>query len=243
MTLAAEANVADAAPPADSVVSPPTMNRMLSDDLDRVAATSDELVAEQESLAKAKFGKLTKNPSAALMRREKGQKFDSADWILQKEQSGGASLLSRTVQGTAEPMAEQEAMARTKYGEQAPKGVAAAMKRREKMKRFDSADWMMSKSDGEGQQGNLLDRTLAAEGKTPAAAQQGAAPSSDAVVAEQDAIAKARYGGLAPKGAAAAMKQRAKQKRFDSADWEMSKSGGEGNLLSRTLAAEASKGT
>ena len=65
---------------------------------------------------------------------------------------------------TAEPsiMAEQEAMASKKYGSLAPKNAAAAMRRREGMKRFDSADFEMQKNKGSGQQ-NLLSRTLAAE--------------------------------------------------------------------------------
>ena len=58
--------------------------------------------------------------------------------------------------------AQQEAIAKAKYGSLAPKNHAAIARRNHGIKRFDSADWMMSKSEG-GDKPNLLQRTLAAE--------------------------------------------------------------------------------
>ena len=70
-------------------------------------------------------------------------------------------------------MAEQEALATAKYGNLAPKNAAAMARRRQGMKRFDSADWMMSKGGDGGEATlqpaptSLLARTLEAEGKKP----------------------------------------------------------------------------
>ena len=67
-------------------------------------------------------------------------------------------------------------MARSKYGNLAPKNAAAVARRREGMKRFDSADWMMNKSTGKEDEGepamqpvkkSLLARTLEAEVSKP----------------------------------------------------------------------------
>jgi len=66
-------------------------------------------------------------------------------------------------------MAQQESIAKSKYGALAPKNHAAIARRNHGMKRFDSADWMMSQG---GQAGDgsvapapksLLARTLEGE--------------------------------------------------------------------------------
>ena len=57
-------------------------------------------------------------------------------------------------------MAQQEAIATAKYGAMAPKNAAAAMRRQNGMKRFDSADWMMEKGSEGGGKPSLLSRTL-----------------------------------------------------------------------------------
>ena len=85
---------------------------------------------------------------------------------------------------------------------------------------------------------------IAAEGVKTAVPAGNSIPEQD-VVAEQEKIAVSKYGALAPKNAAAAMRRREAVKRFDSADFEMEKTkggeGGKSNLLSRTLAAEAQR--
>jgi len=161
------------------------LTRQLSNDLDRVADETVDVsiaavMAEQEAIAKKKFGNLAKNPAARVGKREKTKRFDSADFEMQKSNDGSPrqSLLQRTLAAegvkTAVPagnsipeqdvVAEQEKIAVSKYGALAPKNAAAAMRRREAVKRFDSADFEMEKTKGgEGGKSNLLSRTLAAE--------------------------------------------------------------------------------
>ena len=113
--------------------------------------------------------------------QEKGiKRFDSADWAMGQEKAPGApklSLLQRTLQAEAasaaakpppaaggDAMAQQESIAKSKYGALAPKNHAAIARRNHGMKRFDSADWMMSKGeDGSVAPKSLMTRTMESE--------------------------------------------------------------------------------
>ena len=111
------------------------------------------------------------------------------------------------------------------------------------IKRFDSADWAMSKETAGAPKQSLLQRTLQAEAASAAAEKPQPPPPPPAAdpVAEQEAMAKAKYGSLAPKNHAAIARRNHGMKRFDSADWMMSKGGDAApkSLLSRTLEGEA----
>ena len=57
-------------------------------------------------------------------------------------------------------MAEQEALARAKYGNLATRGRAGSIGKEKGIKRFDSADWAMSQGSSAAPQKSLLQRTL-----------------------------------------------------------------------------------
>eukprot|EP00657_Telonema_sp_P-1_P010618 TRINITY_DN511_c0_g2_i1.p1 TRINITY_DN511_c0_g2~~TRINITY_DN511_c0_g2_i1.p1 ORF type:complete len:137 (+),score=39.42 TRINITY_DN511_c0_g2_i1:152-562(+) len=75
-------------------------------------------------------------------------------------------------------LAEQEKLAAAKYGTSLGKNPVSAFNRREKMKRFDSADWMMEKSGTQSaHKTNLLQRANQGQlHKLNAAKQQGGVP-------------------------------------------------------------------
>ena len=66
-------------------------------------------------------------------------------------------------------MAEQEALARAKYGNLATRGRAGSIGKPPATKRFDSADWAMSKETAGAPKQSLLQRTLQAEAASAAA--------------------------------------------------------------------------
>merc|ERR1719265_136906 len=110
------------------------------------------------------------------------------------------------------------------------KSHVAAFNRREKMKRFDSADWMMSKQTAGGETGknSLLMRAQQGKLATPqvsapaaevvgATVEEGAAcnqtestPANEgeAAVQEQEAALQAKYGGAMGKSHVAAFNRR-----------------------------------
>merc|ERR550537_197662 len=99
----------------------------------------------------------------------------------------------------------------------------------------------MSQGSSAAPQKSLLQRTLQAEAQQAQAAPVKPPPPAADPVAEQEAMAKAKYGSLAPKNHAAIARRNHGMKRFDSADWMMSKGGDAApkSLLSRTLESEA----
>merc|ERR1711935_422227 len=86
-----------------------------------------------------------------------------------EEPAGGEERAANESGDAPDAQAQQEKIAAAKYGGAMAKHPVAAFNRREKMKRFDSADWMMGKQNGGGGEGQGKNSLLmrANQGKLP----------------------------------------------------------------------------